>query len=111
MNRIWVALGFFCLAGLMVWLMWGPVASFFIGIIPADAAYAWAGKLVVYVIGGIAIPLFFVVVGIVAILTSTGQSCVAADVGKRVEVKGAAAAGATLFRSWTVTRRIHSNGD
>lgn len=32
-----------------------------------------------------------------ALLTSTGQSCVAADVGKRVEVKGAAAAGATLF--------------
>lgn len=64
------------LAGFTAWIFWGPVREFCFSLIPQTAEYAWAGKLAVLVLigylGGIALPLFVLIVSFFVIATALG---------------------------------------
>ena len=67
-----VSLGLFASAGIVAWLIWGPVLGFLYSLIPVTAEYAWAGKLIITLFvawfGGIAVPIIFVAFGIFALV-------------------------------------------
>lgn len=58
-----------CISGFFCWLFWFPLRLFFFSLIPVHAAYAWMGKLFILFLigflGGIGIPLFIFMVGII----------------------------------------------
>ncbi len=58
-----------CISGFFWWLFWFPLRLFFFSLIPVHAAYAWVGKLLIVLLigffGGIGVPMFTFVVGIV----------------------------------------------
>lgn len=77
----WSILGFsvtFGAAALTFWLFWWPVRLFLYSLIPAHAAYAWVGKLVIIVlvgwIGGIGIPLMFLFGGFAILLAISAST-------------------------------------
>lgn len=57
-----IGAGIACLAGAVItaWLMWGPVLSFFLSLIPSSAEYAWVGHILVIGLvayfGGVGLP-------------------------------------------------------
>jgi len=66
------------------WLFWWPIRLFFFSLIPAHAAYAWVGKLVIIFmvcwIGGIGIPIItfmggmFMLCGVASSLSNNRSS-------------------------------------
>ena len=74
MGKALFAAGWLGFTAGVAWLFWGPVLGFLTGMIPPDAQFAWAGKLlcVIFVgwFGGVTIPLVLLFAGLVAIAKS-----------------------------------------
>ena len=53
----------FALCGISAWFFWGPALQFGYSLIPANAEYAWVGKIIVVGLvayfGGIVVPFIF----------------------------------------------------
>lgn len=66
------------IAGFVFWLFWWPLRLFLFSLIPAHAAYAWVGKLLVIIIvgwlGGIGIPLILLAFGVFILVNISDES-------------------------------------
>ena len=64
-------------SGFVFWLFWYPLRLFLYSLIPAHAAYAWVGKLVIIIfvgwLGGIVFPLLVLVFGLAILLAITSE--------------------------------------
>ena len=69
-----VGMGIMLSSVLVAWLMWGPLREFCFSLIPATAEYVWIGKLAILVVigyfGGIAVPLFLLMLGLIMLLAN-----------------------------------------
>jgi len=65
------------ISSFIFWLFWYPLRLFLYSLIPAHAAYAWVGKLVIIIfvgwVGGIGLPLIVFGLGFMLLLAITSQ--------------------------------------